>query len=217
MCFHSPVSILSVGYARLPHPENESTNDLTELTIINNARCYDILAHKWNLSVCVSVAVQQTHPEDDRRGSAIIKTAVAVYSPECFRSALRPSSFLYLVLHGVLVQHVQFSAQFVHLVADVIHLGTEALVAGQIGVKLLLVLPALLVWSYLWVQPGVGYINVRLQLLLHLVYYRGSVATREGALLISLLHNMSYEHNLNHWPNCLDCVDSICSITVFSS
>lgn len=58
---------------------------------------------------------------------------------------LLPSVFLYLVLHGVLVQHVQFSAQLVHLVTDVIHLGAEPLIGGQIKVKLLLVLPALLV------------------------------------------------------------------------
>lgn len=64
---------------------------------------------------------------------------------EFFHSAFLPPAVLYLVLHGALVQHVQLSAQLVHLVTDVIHVGTETLIVGQVGVELLLVLLPLLV------------------------------------------------------------------------
>lgn len=88
--------------------------------------------------------------------------------------------FLYLVLHGVFFQCVQLSAQLVHLVADVIQLAAEDLIARQIWVKILLVFSALLVWSYLWVQPGTALIPrheniVTLKLLL------GQWQTQRGA------------------------------------
>lgn len=84
---------------------------------------------------------------------------MTVYSPGSRLKFFHSALFFcpYLVLHGALVQCVQLSAQLVHLVTDFIHLGTKALITGQIGVKLLLVLAALLVRDYLWVQPGVGY------------------------------------------------------------
>lgn len=63
-------------------------------------------------------------------------------------------SLPHLVLHGTLVQCVQLSVQLVHLVGDVIHLLTQALVASQVRVKLSLVLPALQVRGQLRVPPG---------------------------------------------------------------
>lgn len=62
--------------------------------------------------------------------------------------------FGYLVPPGAFVQRVQLSAQFVHLVTDVVHLRAEPLVEGQMRVKLSLVLAALLVCGYGRVQPG---------------------------------------------------------------
>ena len=53
-----------------------------------------------------------------------------------------------------LSQGVQFSAQLVYLIADVVHLRTQSLVACTLGVKLSLVLAALLVRRYLWVKPA---------------------------------------------------------------
>lgn len=72
---------------------------------------------------------------------------MTVYSPGrlSWIFPLLPPVFPYLVLHGALIQRVQFSAQLVYLVTDVIHFGTETLIAGQIRVKLLLILPALVV------------------------------------------------------------------------
>ena len=54
-------------------------------------------------------------------------------------------ALLYLVCEGGLSQGVQFSTQLVYLIADIIHLCTQPLVAGPVRVKLPLVLTPLLI------------------------------------------------------------------------
>ena len=63
-------------------------------------------------------------------------------------------ALLYLVCKGGRSQGVHFSAQPVHLIADVVHLSTQPLIAGPVSVKLPLVLMPLLIRRYLWVKPG---------------------------------------------------------------
>lgn len=61
-----------------------------------------------------------------------------------------------LVFGRGLIQRVQLPAEFVQLIIDVVHLGTQALVFPEVGIKLSLIVVTLSIRCDLWVCTGGG-------------------------------------------------------------